>query len=93
MVRSGLSCLPRENLAFTSSGCLLCWCCVCVCVEKNNVTNAMPTQTLMRWSVSAQTVFTQQITEIVPETQEVLAVQKFVISLLAFFSLCVEVLG
>ena len=26
--------------------------CVCVCVEKNNVTNATPTQTLMRWSVS-----------------------------------------
>ena len=46
----------------------------------------------MSWSVSVQ-LSTQQTIEIVPETPAVLVVQKFVIFVLAFFFLCVEVLG
>ena len=47
----------------------------------------------MSWSVSVQLSTQQTTIEIIPETQAVPVVQKFVIFVLAFFFLCVEVLG
>ena len=47
----------------------------------------------MSWSISVQLSTQQTTIEIIPEIPAVLVVQKFVIFVSVFFSLCVEVLG